>query len=202
MYRRFKLIIAAALISLLSVSVNLSAAEKQKKTHLLMGIGADYGGDTLVVVDMVDGPDNPIQAHEAYSLYTAWNLEIAHWLDVRAGAGYRFNSVTSSNGSARLTSIPIEILLLLHKGGLRFGGGLGYQAMPQYTCDIAGLCATEMKFNASPYSVIYADYSFGSMPRKRQYFLSVRYDYGMLENAAGKTFQANGMGVGFGIRFR
>jgi hypothetical protein len=98
----------------------------------LLGLNAEFGGDTLLTVIYSDGSTSKVQAGEGLSLFGGVALEGlvpmgALSIDLQGTVGVKYSTTRqASNGSADYFRFPLEVLVLGHWRDLRFGAGPVY----------------------------------------------------------------------------
>lgn len=100
--------------------------------HLVLPIGFQVGGDTLLKLTYTDGSTQDIDAGSAVLLAAGGLLDVGdetHALQIQATIGYNYTGAEASNGSVTWQRWPVELLTFYEyrPAHLRIGGGLQYQ---------------------------------------------------------------------------
>jgi hypothetical protein len=160
--------------------------------------GADFGGDTLVTVVFVGGERESIKANEGF--YAGGGISFrneAKTLEGEVSLGYKFNSVTASNGDVDWTMMPLEGLLFYRLPQWRLGGGLVYHINPKLDGSgvIGGL---NVKFDDALGFVLQADYLLlGQNMAVGARYTNVKYEV----SGGGGSAKSGGIGATFSYRF-
>lgn len=153
----------------------------------LIKLGADFGGDTLVVTQFTTGASAKIKANEG--LYLGGGMSIlndAKKLSLDLTATWKYTSIDAVNQTFEFTRFPLEALGFYHFSGaegIRIGGGLSYQLSPKFKADGSLVNGTANFDNAAGY-VVQIDSTVA------------HFNYGMRYTAA--KYQNNGVQVATG----
>lgn len=190
------------LISIISIC-GLNALENDKKNENirgLVGIGFDFGGDTMVSVSTTEG-DKSISANDGMVLNFGLEYYIENDLNLRTTLGYKYNAVEGTNGSIDFSRIPFEMTVNKIIDKNRFGAGVIYYLSPELTCDISGMCDSTTPFDSSLGFVLRYEREFSISPDE-MFSLGVKYNNVTFEHeASGTTFDSSGVGVEMNFYF-
>jgi len=144
---------------------NAALDEERWRLHLLIALGAQFGGDTLVELRSSYGIESTHNAGDGLVFALGAMFEPigdeTHALQLQTSAGYSYAGVSASNGSASWTHWPVELLAFYNHRPFHFrvGGGL------QYNFNVAfegsgQLSAGTALFYSSPGAVLQGDWMF------------------------------------------
>ena len=158
----------------------------------LARLGADFGGDTLVVGPFTTGTSAKIKANEGVYLGGGMSiLNDAKKLSLDLAATWKYTSIEAVNQTFEFTRFPLEVLGFYHFSdaeGVRIGGGLSYQLNPKFKADGNLRNGTANFDNAAGY-VIKIDYT-----RKHLNF-GARYTAAKYEISGAQAATGNGPGL-------
>jgi hypothetical protein len=98
----------------------------------LLGINAEFGGDTLLTVVYTDGTKQDVTAGQGFSLFGGATAEglidlKPITIDLQATLGVKYSTISeASNASIDYFRFPLELLVFGHWKGLRVGAGPVY----------------------------------------------------------------------------
>ena len=128
----------------------------------LAKVGADFGGDTLVVARFTTGTNAKIKANEGFYLGGGMSiLNDAKKLSLDLTATWKYTSINAVNQTFEFTRFPLEALGFYHFSdaeGVRIGGGLSYQLNPKFKAD-GNLSNGTAKFDNATGYVVQIDYT-------------------------------------------
>lgn len=120
------------LICFLVLSALLPGFAQAVSVRPLVGINAEFGGDTLMTVVFSDGTSQDVKAGQGFSLFGGAALKDLFntgefGIDVQGTLGVKYSTIQeASNGSVDFFRFPVELLILGDWNGFRFGGGPCY----------------------------------------------------------------------------
>ncbi len=119
----------------------VSPAEKDVNFGLHFGIG--FGGDTLAKFQFDDGSTEEVKAGNGLifgaSVQNRLNEAGETPLFAKVAFSYMFDSVNASNGDAKFSRYPLDVLLLTQSNNISFGGGLTYHLSPSLSVNAPNL---------------------------------------------------------------
>jgi len=159
--------------------------------------GIDFGGDTLVTVVFVGGETDTIKANEG--VYAAGGVSIlneARNMEVEISIGYKFDTITASNGEVDWTLMPVDALVFYRLPQWRLGGGLTYHLNPEL--DGSGVVGgLNLKFDDALGVVLQADYLIRQNMAVGARYTNVKYE----PKGGGASAKSGGIGATFSYRF-
>ncbi len=190
------------LVFVLAAMVSMNAKLGAQELDVIVGLGYDFGGEKLGTVIFEDGKKEDIKSHEGLLIYAGVDYGIMEDLIVRGTLGYKFDSVTASNGEAEFKRIPIEVLFAKLIGPHRLGGGLAYHTSVEYSCKIDNVCDFTNSYKDALGYVVQYEYQVSPPEEKLGMLLGVRYtsvDY--KPTSFGSSFGGSGIGINFSVLF-
>ena len=131
-------LLAVAILSLGSLgTVPVQAAEYKG----VVGIGLDFGGDTLATAVYTDGSTTDVKANNGFVI-NGGGVMIIDSYETQATIGYKFGGPTAKNGSITWDAVPVELIQFLRASNVRIGLGFIYQINPKLVIDIPGTSQT------------------------------------------------------------
>ena len=135
-----------------------SAMPAQADMRWLLKGGFDFGGDTLVTVQFVDGSTDSIKANEGFYIgggiayiFPDYNLE------AELSASWKYVGITASNGDVSFTRFPLEAMVFYPWSWGRVGAGLTYHVNPNLKS--SGLSSNfDVEFDNAVGAVVQAEY--------------------------------------------
>jgi hypothetical protein len=112
----------------IGTAFNAQAADTGSPFKFLLGGGLTYGGDSLISVPFTDGSKDTFKAGGLLQFYAGSEYQLMDKVALQGTIGYRINEIkAASHGSARFTSIPIDVLTLYSvTENIRVGGGIQF----------------------------------------------------------------------------
>ena len=161
----------------------------------LAKLGADFGGDTLVVAKFTTGTSAKIKANEGFYLGGGVSiLNDTKKLSLDLTAAWKYTSINAVNQTFEFTHFPLEALGFYHFSGVegvRIGGGLSYQLNPKFKADGTLSNGTANFDNATGYVVqvdsTVAHFNYG-----------VRYTAAKYQLNGAQVATGNGLGLFLG----
>lgn len=149
--------LTGALLGLMS----MGAAQAQGPVwQPLVGVGLTVGGDKFIEgIRYDDGYSEDIAAGQFLQIYTGVRYQAVPNFSVQATAGYHVdNTRRSSNGSARFSRYPFEVLAHFHVSDqVRVGGGVRFVTGAEFIS--SGLLAVgNRRFDNTTGAVVEAEY--------------------------------------------
>lgn len=103
----------------------------------LIGLKAQYGGDTLFTIVYTDSTTQDINAGQGIDFY-AGALAVSHPMSVKATIGYKYSTSMAENIDIAKTALPVNVTGRYNlSSGLFVGGGLTQHLNPQIRIDEA-----------------------------------------------------------------
>lgn len=136
MRKRFQLAVAALSLGILS-ALRVQAAEFKG----VVGIGLDFGGDTLVTAVYTDGSSTDVKANNGFVL-NGGGVMIIDAYETQVTVGYKFGGPAAKNGSITWDAVPVELIQFLRASNVRIGLGFSYHINPRLVIDIPGTSQT------------------------------------------------------------
>jgi len=137
----------------------------------VVGIGFDFGGDTLMSGSYTDGSTWEVKANQGL-IFNGGMVMVTGDFETQATVGYKFGGPTAKNGSITFDVVPVELIEFYRTGNVRMGLGLSYHSSPKMKVDVSG-------------STLNGDYKFkdamgyvaqiGCAPAKSSYSVDFRY---------------------------
>ena len=193
-------IFSAAAMSIAQVSSMHDARAEANNLRTIVRMHMDFGGDTVspASLQFSNGEAIKLKAGQlatfaAGALYQPTDKNFS----VEGTLGYKFDQVNGTNGSAKMTRLPLDVLVNYMRGGNRFGGGITYHLNPQFTCDVCS--GADIKFdNALGFLMQYA---YGlQLPNSGILDVGLRYT-AISYKATTYTATGNSVGFFFGAAF-
>lgn len=103
----------------------------------VVGIGLDFGGDTLATAVYTDGSSTDVKANNGFVI-NGGGVMIIDSYETQATIGYKFGGPTAKNGSITWDAVPVELIQFLRASNVRIGLGFSYQINPKLVIDIPG----------------------------------------------------------------
>ena len=187
-------IFSAAAMSIALVSSMHDARAEADNLRKIVRMHMDFGGDTVSPAglqfrngDAIELKAGQLSTFAAGVLYQPTDKNFS----VEGTLGYKFDQVNGTNGSAKMTRLPLDVLVNYMRGGNRFGGGITYHLNSKFTCDVCS--GADIKFdNALGFLMQYA---YGLQLTKSG-ILDVGLRYTAISYKA-TTYTAKGNSVGF-----
>ncbi len=168
----------------------------EKPINGTVALGMDFGGTTLGSVVLSDGSTESIKSNEGIYLSVGGEYLLDESLLTRATIGYKFDSVTASNGELSFDRIPLEALVFKMMGAHQVGMGLGYHLSPSYDCKIDGICNFSTAFKNSLGWIVQYEYATVISRHRANINIGVRYSQiSYSPKNEGSTEKANGFGI-------
>lgn len=134
------------------------------------------GGDTLASAYTEDGDDIDLKAGGLFHLALGYEKKLESG-GIRVTYGYKFDSLDAENGDAEITRFPLEaVLYKTFSKRHNLGGGLVYEASPQYEESIDGLGSLDIDFDDATGFMLFYGYSTGSFEWGLRY-TDIEYEY-------------------------
>jgi hypothetical protein len=173
--------------------------------RLAFWLGRDIGITTLVTAYSSDGSTTTLKANDGLILAVGAVFLPLHdgQLETQATVGYKRASITASNGSILVSSIPVEVLEAVHLGPVRLAAGLSLQLASRI--DGSGVAADlDTSFKPSLGLVLQAQYVWRlGAARRWRLELGGRFTWQTLQVSTGQqaTTGANAFGVVLGAAY-
>jgi len=152
--------------------------------------GVDFGGDTIQTVPFTDGSTSSIKANEG--VYLAGGgayVSDAHDFESHLSIGWKYTSVTASNGDVTFTRYPIEWLFFYNLDTVRVGGGPAYHLNPKLKGSGAA-SNIETTYDNAFGLILQGDYRFTD-----NFAIGLRYTVLKYKATDASDAQANGLGI-------
>ena len=133
-----KLIFVISIIPAVAMSaLSVQAAEFKG----VVGIGLDFGGDTLITAVYSDGSATDVKANNGF-VVNGGGVMINDSYETQATVGYKFGGPSAKNGSITWDTVPVELIQFLRASNIRIGLGFTYHINPKLVIDIPGTSRT------------------------------------------------------------
>lgn len=178
--------------ALLSISCMSSLAAQAAEFKGVVGLGIDFGGDTLVSGTYTDGSTYSVKANQGLTLNGGVVL-VTGAFETQATVGYKFGGPSAKNGSITFDVIPVELMEFYRVKNMRMGLGFSYHNSPKLAIDIPGTSAT-YKFDNAVGTV----FQIGWAPEKNPYSIDLRYtaiNYKQSNVTNAKDISGNSVGL-------
>lgn len=187
MRKRFQLAVTALSLCILS-ALNVQAAEFKG----VVGIGLDFGGDTLVKAVYTDGSTTDVKANNGFVL-NGGGVMIIDVYETQATVGYKFGGPAAKNGSITWDAVPVELIQFLRASNVRIGLGFSYHINPKLVIDIPGTSQT-YNFDNALGTIAQIGWAPVNMPFSIDLrYTAIKYRQSNVGNAEGKN--GNVLGV-------
>lgn len=163
-----KCLMVAAMLSITALNAATAQAVELKG---VVGLGFDFGGDTLLSGSYTDGSTWEVKANQGL-IFNGGMVIVTGNFETQATVGYKFGGPTAKNGSITFDVVPVELIEFYRTGNVRMGLGLSYHSSPKLKVDVSG-------------SALNGDYKFkdamgyvaqiGWAPAKASYSVDLRY---------------------------
>ncbi|MGD8927146.1 MAG: hypothetical protein PVG20_09855 [Thioalkalispiraceae bacterium] len=186
-------------VVLLGTFLLLISQSAQAELDFLGQIGLHGGGDNIVTALFTDGSSEDIKAGEFLSidLGMAWDMGI---LEGRITGGWKYDTITASNGDLDFTRYTSQALLLFAAGDWRFGGGAAYHFGIKLDGSGVASGADANYDNALGY-VAEIDYYFSEQAYFGIQYLNIEYDRNTDFGQTAATFDGSSVGIVFAGRW-
>jgi len=177
----------------------LVAESANADLDFLGGIGLHSGGDDVVTAAFTDGSSEDIKAGEFLSLDfgVAWDMGI---LEARATAGWKYDTITATNGDLDFSRYTGQFLLLFAASDWRFGGGATYHF--NIELDGSGVAeSADAEFDDAVGYIAEIDYYFDEKAYVGLQYTNIEYDRLTTFGQSAATFDASSIGIIFVGRF-
>lgn len=159
--------------------------------------GLHFGGDTLYTASFTDGSTQTVEGGGLISLAAGAQFELVDSVDGVVTFGWKFDSITASNGSIDFNRYPVNALLLYKVDDqVRIGGGLTYHMSPKLDIDAPGLVGTVNYKDALGY-ILDARYLFSETAYFGGRFTSIEYE----SKNSGRVYDGSSFGLVIGVAF-
>ena len=122
-------------IGLLGAVMMLAASAAAADSGLFIGIGNDFGGDTIGEVWFDDGADGVVRANQGFEMDIGVSLPVGAGLSLQSSIGVQWSERLAGNGSMGWQSFPWRNLLVAELGSWSLGGGVVYFIEPELSTD-------------------------------------------------------------------
>lgn len=194
MSRTARNLVAASLLFL------TGSAAQAAELKGVIGLGVDFGGDTLISGTYTDGSSWSVKANQGVAFYGGL-VVVTGDFETQATVGYKFGGPQANNGSVTLDSVPIELMEFYRTDYVRTGIGLAYQNSPKLSVNVPGsLMNGTYTFNPALGTV----FQIGLAPRKMPFSLDLRYtaiNYKQSGIANPKSISGNSVGINVSFFF-
>ncbi len=182
-------------IFLLAFFMMLMAESAHAELDFLAGIGLHSGGDNVVTATFTDGSTEDLKAGEFLTLDfgAAWDLGI---LEARATAGWKYDTITATNGDLNFSRYTGQFLLLFAVDDWRFGGGTAYHFNIELEGSGVATSASAEYDDALGY-VAEIDYYFNEKAYVGLQYTNIEYDRLATLGQTAATFDASSIGIVF-----
>ncbi|WP_394170099.1 outer membrane beta-barrel protein [Saccharospirillum alexandrii] len=163
----------------------LSVIAEEWSAAPLLGLDAQFGGDTLITIQYEDGSDQDINAGNGLVFNGGVLVETpVTGLDLRAVVGWKYSTSMASNIDVTKTAFPVELTARYGVGsGFFVGGGLTHHLNPKLTVD-----DDSVDFDSSTGLVLRAGWEFIVVG-----YSSLDYDY------ESETYDASSFNIGLEV---
>ena len=120
---------------LLAGVMMLTASAAMADSGLFVGIGNDFGGDTIGEVWFDDSSDSVVRANQGVEMDVGVSLPIGAGLRLQSSIGMQWSEREAGNGSMGWRSFPWRSLLVAEWGAWSLGGGVVYFIEPKLSTD-------------------------------------------------------------------
>lgn len=167
----------------------------------VIGIGYDFGGDTLGTAFYTDGSTQKIKSHEGLSIYGGADMYFGGSFKARGTVGYKFTTTSASNGEVSFSRVPFDLVIFNNLGPHSFGIGGTYHTAVEFECVVPGSCNGIASFDDSFGLVFQYEYAF-DFGNNTQVVLGAKYtNIEYTAKATGETVDSGGAGVTLGFLF-
>lgn len=186
-------------VILLGTFLLLASQSANAELDFLGQLGLHGGGDNVVTALFTDGSSESIKAGEFLSidLGIAWDMGI---LEGRITGGWKYDTITATNGSLDFQRFTTQGLLLFAAGDWRFGGGAAYHFKIELDGSGVAESADAEYDNALGY-VAEIDYYFTENAYVGVQYLNIEYDRTTAFGQTAATFDASSIGLVFAGRW-
>ncbi len=137
----------------------------------VIGMGLDFGGDTIISGNYTDGSSWQVNAGQGLS-FNGGVVVVTGDFETQATVGYKFGGPTAKNGTITLDVIPVEVMEFYRTEKIRMGAGISYQSSPKMKIDVSGSGLNgDYKFKDTTGLVV----QVGWAPRNSIYSIDLRY---------------------------
>ena len=179
-------------VLLLGASLLLGSQTAHADFDFLGQLGLHGGGDNVVTALFEDGSSETIKAGEFLSidLGVAWDMGI---LEGRITGGWKYDTITATNGDLDFQRFTTQGLLLFAAGGWRFGGGAAYHF--EVELDGSGVASTaDAEFDNALGYVAEIDYYFSEKVYAGIQYLNIEYEQ-TIGSSVGQKFDGSSIGL-------
>jgi opacity protein-like surface antigen len=155
-----KSILIAALLAGSALSA-VHAAEPAQKLRPLIGMNLTFGGDKLFDSEFSDGRDATVHAGGGFAFFGGAEYSFTDTVAMQATLGYHTDRINASNGGARFSRVPVNVLGVYSFGKFRVGAGVEVATSANYSADgAAGNADIDFKSSVGP--VVEGEYLFSN----------------------------------------
>ncbi len=166
----------------------------------VVGVGLDFGGDTLISGSYSDGSTWSVKANEGFALYGG-AVMVTGDFETQATIGYKFGGPQAKNGSVTLSTVPIELMEFYRTQYVRAGVGLVYQRGTKLDVNVPGFLGNgTYNFDNALGNVV----QVGWAPQGKRYSVDLRYTsikYKQSNTPNPKNISGNSVGVSTSFYF-
>jgi hypothetical protein len=201
MYFQLRSALAVCAVAVMAVGV----APRAEAVDVILQMGVHSGGDELAGATFTSGDSDKIKAGELLSFAAGIVQPIGESWEVQAGLGWKFDTITATNGDITFDRYPLD-LLLFYRPTEKFRIGLGgsYHLNPKLSSSGAA-SGLDVEFDNALGFAVEAGYFFGHVSPEgtpRGMYLGVNYtaiDYTVANTDV--AVDGNSIGLILGFRF-
>jgi hypothetical protein len=157
-------------VALLSMSTLYSVATQAVELQGVLGVGANFGGETLLSGVYTDGVPWSVAANAGLGFH-AGAVFVLGPFETQATAGYISNGTNATNGKVAFGVVPLEVIEFIHIDRLRFGFGIAHLT----DAKLSFALPDGTKFVAKLDSTIGTIVQIGWVPDKSRFSFDLRY---------------------------
>ncbi|MBE3651493.1 hypothetical protein BOO92_14655 [Vibrio navarrensis] len=158
----------------------------------VLGVGYGFGGDDLFKGIYTNGESDKIKANQGVSFFGGVDLALPQDFLLRGTIGYKFDSLTASNGEVTFDRVPLEFTAFKAFNEHKIGAGIAYHTAVTLECKITNMCDEEVEFDDAAGFTVQYEYAFAPLAVGR-FAVGAKYtniDYKL--SSTGEKFDGSG----------
>lgn len=128
-----KMKLSSQVLAVLVLAVAGPIASQAFEIRPMVKLGAEFGGDTLVTVNVTGGSSSTKSIKAGQGVFLGGGVSVlndARDIETEVSISYKFSSINANNGDIDFSVFPLDALVFYRMPHVRLGGGLTYHMSP------------------------------------------------------------------------
>ncbi|MDA3139646.1 hypothetical protein I8F95_12365 [Vibrio metschnikovii] len=140
------------------------------------GVGYGFGGEKIFEGLYTNGKTDDVKSNEGISIFGGIDINLAQNITVRGTVGYKFDSISATNGDVSFSRVPLELIVFKGFNNHKIGAGITHQKNVKFECKVKGICSGDVEFDDATGFVAQYEYAFAPAKMSKNHFaIGVKY---------------------------